>query len=164
MWALPSSTTGLSFGSSLQVGGWGWRFGSWARSLSAIWSGGAGDGVRTRDVQLGRLELYQLSYSRRSSVFAFASVVGEGFEPSKPVAPDLQSGPFDRSGTPPRALTFSRLRGSAIGSWLCFAHFRGSWRWDSNPQPADYKSAALPLSYASTVVVLGLRSVWSRCL
>ena len=24
-----------------------------------------------------------------------------------------------------------------------------SWRWDSNPQPADYKSAALPLSYAS---------------
>ena len=26
----------------------------------------AGDGVRTRDVQLGRLELYQLSYSRVS--------------------------------------------------------------------------------------------------
>ena len=24
-----------------------------------------------------------------------------------------------------------------------------SWRWDLNPQPADYKSAALPLSYAS---------------
>ena len=24
-----------------------------------------------------------------------------------------------------------------------------SWRWESNPQPADYKSAALPLSYAS---------------
>jgi hypothetical protein len=26
--------------------------------------GGAGDEVRTRDLQLGRLELYQLSYSR----------------------------------------------------------------------------------------------------
>ena len=26
--------------------------------------GGAGDGTRTRDLQLGRLELYQLSYSR----------------------------------------------------------------------------------------------------
>ena len=26
---------------------------------------------------------------------------GEGFEPSKPVATDLQSVPFDRSGTPP---------------------------------------------------------------
>jgi hypothetical protein len=25
-----------------------------------------------------------------------------------------------------------------------------SWRWDLNPQPADYKSAALPLSYASS--------------
>ena len=24
-----------------------------------------------------------------------------------------------------------------------------SWRWDSNPQPAAYKAAALPLSYAS---------------
>ncbi|ALA23781.1 hypothetical protein KW89_312 [Piscirickettsia salmonis] len=28
-------------------------------------------------------------------------VVGEGFEPSKAEPPDLQSGPFDRSGTPP---------------------------------------------------------------
>jgi hypothetical protein len=27
---------------------------------------GAGDEIRTRDIQLGRLELYQLSYSRRS--------------------------------------------------------------------------------------------------
>ena len=26
--------------------------------------GGAGNGVRTRDIQLGRLTLYQLSYSR----------------------------------------------------------------------------------------------------
>ncbi len=29
-------------------------------------------------------------------------VDGEGFEPSKPVATDLQSVPFDRSGTHPR--------------------------------------------------------------
>ena len=35
---------------------------------------------------------------------------------------DLQSVPFGHSGTPP---------------W--------SWRWDLNPQPADYKSAALPI-------------------
>jgi hypothetical protein len=28
-------------------------------------------------------------------------VVGEGFEPSKSVTADLQSAPFDRSGTPP---------------------------------------------------------------
>ena len=40
---------------------------------------------------------------------------------------DLQSAPFDRSGTSP----------DLCRSW--------SWRWDSNPQPADYKSAALPI-------------------
>ena len=32
----------------------------------------------------------------------FRSVEGEGFEPSKSVTPDLQSGPFGHSGTPPR--------------------------------------------------------------
>lgn len=41
----------------------------------------AGDEVRTRDLQLGRLPLYQLSYSR---LFLFAFVVeGGGFEPPK---------------------------------------------------------------------------------
>ncbi len=39
---------------------------------------------------------------------------------------DLQSVPFGHSGTPPRNFTWS-------------------WRWDLNPQPADYKSAALPI-------------------
>ena len=43
--------------------------------LGAGVEGGAGDEVRTRDIQLGRLTLYQLSYSRL--------VDGEGFEPSK---------------------------------------------------------------------------------
>ncbi len=55
---------------------------------------GAGDEVRTRDPQLGRLMLYQLSYTR-------FMVVGEGFEPSKATPADLQSAPFDHSGTPP---------------------------------------------------------------
>ena len=54
----------------------------------------AGDGTRTRGHKLGRLVLYQLSYSRdaykkpagphRSK--APPAVVGEGFEPSKAVA------------------------------------------------------------------------------
>ena len=37
---------------------------------------------------------------------------GEGFEPSKAEPPDLQSGPFNRSGTPPyknRAMDFPLL-------------------------------------------------------
>ncbi len=41
---------------------------------------------------------------------------GEGFEPSKAEPADLQSDPFDRSGTPPKknlALNF------ALGSCLC---------------------------------------------
>ena len=54
---------------------------------------GAGDGARTRHPQLGRLTLYQMSYSRM--------VVGEGVEPSKALPTDLQSVPFDHSGTPP---------------------------------------------------------------
>ena len=34
--------------------------------------------------------------------FALRVVEGEGFEPSKAVPTDLQSAPFDRSGTPPK--------------------------------------------------------------
>ena len=33
-------------------------------------------------------------------------VEGEGFEPSKTESADLQSAPFDRSGTPPRCQQF----------------------------------------------------------
>src|SRR5688572_21862838 len=48
--------------------------------------GGAGDGSRTRDIQLGRLKLYQLSYSRLSLSSAAPDstarvVEGSGFEP-----------------------------------------------------------------------------------
>ena len=57
--------------------------------------------------------------------FGAVILVGEGgFEPPKSVTTDLQSAPFDRSGIPPYEI------------W--------SWWTDSNPRPADYKSAALP--------------------
>jgi hypothetical protein len=58
---------------------------------------GAGNGVRTRDPQLGRLMLYQLSYSRPKSFAATlfldrarrsakGAMVGRGgFEPPKPI-------------------------------------------------------------------------------
>jgi hypothetical protein len=47
---------------------------------------GAGDGVRTRDNQLGRLELYQLSYTRPLTPTAeTGTVIGtRGFEPPTP--------------------------------------------------------------------------------
>ena len=57
------------------------------------------------------------------------SVVEEGgFEPPKSVTADLQSAPFGRSGTLPYSVLAE--------NW--------SWWTDSNPRPADYKSAALP--------------------
>ncbi len=59
----------------------------------------------------------------------------EGFEPSKVTPTDLQSAPFGRLGISP------------IISIAC-----KSWRRDLNPRPADYKSAALPLSYTSTTL------------
>ena len=57
---------------------------------------GAGNGTRTRDPKLGRLALYQLSYSRKTKM-----VEREGFEPSKASPADLQSAPFGHSGTSP---------------------------------------------------------------
>ena len=98
----------------------------------------AGDETRTRDPQLGRLMLYQLSYARllpascmKQTVQAVnVKLVGVvGFEPTQLKAPDLQSGP---------ALLLRRtplFQGTK--------HFPSQQR-DSNPRPADYKSAALP--------------------
>ena len=61
-------------------------------------------------------------------------LVGEGgFGPPKSVTTDLQSAPFGRSGIPPYLIELPAFTGS---SW--------SWWTDSNPRPADYKSAALP--------------------
>ena len=49
----------------------------------------AGDEVRTRDIQLGRLTLYQLSYSRKKN--KNMTVGRTGFEPVKVKPADLQS-------------------------------------------------------------------------
>ena len=76
---------------------------------------GAGDGARTRDIQLGRLELYQLSYSRG---MVSSPVEGEGFEPSKSVTPDLQSGPFGHSGIPPRFEDLASPENALPAYWM----------------------------------------------
>ena len=68
---------------------------------------GAGDRVRTGDIQLGRLTLYQLSYSRGCEASRTRSslkpsqwrMVGSNHRRHKPA--DLQSAPFDHSGNPP---------------------------------------------------------------
>ena len=90
-----------------------------------------------------------------------AELVGEeGFEPSKAMPPDLQSGPFGHSGIPPVCAAFLMSGSIAIytrslpfhpGAGLVFSERSAipvrawSQRWDSNPQPPDYKSGALPI-------------------
>ena len=63
--------------------------------------------------------------------FINSFLVGEGgFEPPKSLTTDLQSAPFGHSGILPYLIEL------LVKKW--------SWWTDSNPRPADYKSAALP--------------------
>src|SRR6185436_3910599 len=74
---------------------------------------GAGNGIRTRDPQLGRLMLYQLSYSRPSfSSPAFDRTAprwwrGKDSNLRRHTPADLQSAPFGHSGTSPARQTVS---------------------------------------------------------
>ena len=88
-----------------------------------IW---AGDEGRTRDIQLGRLTLYQLSYSRitcgESRIRTYEGVANSFTDCSRWPLEYLPN------------IKISKSR----------------WR-DSNPRPADYKSAALA-SWATSAV------------
>ena len=55
--------------------------------------------------------------------------------------------------------SFSYARALA-GSIPCVRYF-WSWRRESNPQPADYKSAALPLSHASILYHILKMATWN---
>ena len=85
----------------------------------------AEDGTQTRDPQLGRLMLYQLSYFRNYHL-KYKKVVWAKMDSNhrrhKPA--DLQSAPFGHSGICPTLLSLSLLS-------------------DSNQRPRDYKSRAL---------------------
>ncbi len=63
---------------------------------------GAEDGAQTRDPQLGRLMLYQLSYFRNSRLSSWAKM-DSNHRRHKPA--DLQSAPFGHSGIRPSALS-----------------------------------------------------------
>jgi hypothetical protein len=102
------------------------------RSQAPGQSSRAGDGNRTRDVQLGRLMLYQLSYSRdRASADR---------TPSRRVL-------AHRSSAHPLEYACVALRSARDDHSPTSAPHRGalqSRRPESNRRPADYKSAALP--------------------
>ncbi len=109
---------------------------------SKIFFDGAGDEDRTRDMQLGRLPLYQLSYSRTTLVFTTSIEVNGGerrIRTFETFVAELQSAPFDRSGISPFYTYYQ----------CCSFYFKlETLRWcrhtDSNCGPTDYKSVALP--------------------
>ncbi len=111
----------------------------------------AEDEVRTRDLQLGRLSLYQLSYFRITSCKELLPslilparphpgpesdhFVGEGgFEP-----PNSEEDRFTVCCRWPLGYSPGMFKAGRHGTPPCL-----SQRRDSNPRPADYKSAALP--------------------
>ena len=73
-------------------------------------------------------------------------VEGGGFEPPKVEPADLQSAPFGRSGTPPKIKPRILLEQYAAVNRNNLKRRIKNWSWwtESNPRPADYKSAALP--------------------
>ena len=87
----------------------------------------AEDEAQTRDPQLGRLMLYQLSYFRR----LLWAKMDSNHRRRKPA--DLQSAPFGHSGICPTY--FQRTTASQ--------HLFLSLLSDSNQRPRDYKSRAL---------------------
>ena len=82
---------------------------------------GAEDGAQTRDPQLGRLVLYQLSYFRKQKEWA-----GTDSNRRSRKATDLQSACFNHLPTYP----------ALFSSFLSLLS-------DSNQRPRDYKSRAL---------------------
>ena len=82
------------------------------------------NGARQRDEHAPTIKCRSKLYEACSDV-----VEEDGFEPSKAKPADLQSVPFGHLGTPPYSV---------------YREERWSWWTDSNPRPADYKSAALP--------------------
>ncbi len=119
----------------------------------------AGDRDRTGDIQLGRLTLYQLSYSRdvredrvpAPSFHRTSRRSGDGgwwIRTTVGKRRQIYSLlPLATRATLRNRFTFSEpLRPASVpGPTVATL----SWRWDSNPQPPAYKAGALPLSYAS---------------
>ena len=99
----------------------------------------------------------------------------DGFEPSKALPADLQSVPFGHSGIPPYYSGLQAFHQKNISNHRnMFSHAKAletprstapvnrkseravsnTWSWwtDSNPRPADYKSAALPTELHQRIV------------
>ena len=101
---------------------------------------GAGDEDRTRDMQLGRLPLYQLSYSRMLVLTTYIEV--EWWWEKDSNLRNFRSRVTVCPLWPLGNLTTSHLH-SAIPNFI-HQHFKWCRHTDSNCGPTDYKSVALP--------------------
>ena len=72
-------------------------------------------------------------------------VGGAGFEPAKAEPTDLQSVPFDRFGNPPDRILQLVAALHSLALRFLAAEATKSQRRGSNPRPAVYKTAALPI-------------------
>jgi hypothetical protein len=97
----------------------------------------AGDGNRTRDVQLGRLMLYQLSYSREMRS-------ADRLAPRRLLAQRSSPHRGEHGRVPLRCACDDLPHARRSASLVSFASSGESRRPESNRRPADYKSAALP--------------------
>ena len=79
---------------------------------------------------------------QRRAADAFSELMDRG----RPAAPPDDGGKM--AANPP----FEHRKGRTINSRapLCYAVERWSQRWESNPRPAVYETAALPLSYVGS--------------
>ena len=123
----------------------------------------AGDRVRTGDIQLGRLTLYQLSYSRfmisiksfldsNTNIVIFNTILMSG--ESRIRTCEVKNNRFTVCPRWPLEYLPSNN--------YCFNIFKNMSRWrDSNPRPADYKSAALA-SWATSAILKLLHNKKAR--
>ena len=99
----------------------------------------AENGAQTRDPQLGRLVLYQLSYVRNRLPIRKWVVMDSNHRSRKTT--DLQSAPFGRSGNHPlkKKFRYSLTCHQIACDLVLFLSLLS----DSNQRPRDYKSRAL---------------------
>jgi hypothetical protein len=104
----------------------------------------AGDEARTRDLQLGRLSLYQLSYSRNLLISTRllkqdATILVSPFTSQWLRIVDVGSGGFEPPKPKQQIYSLSHLATLETPLYLAMSHLSGS-----NQRPTDYKSVALP--------------------
>ncbi len=112
-------------------------------------------------MQLGRLPLYQLSYSRMLVCIPLHSKLKYGGERRirtfETFVAELQSAPFDRSGISPLSHLFQ------CHSFNLHHTLKWCRHTDSNCGPTDYKSVALPTELCRLFLSVSMFRIGTVC-